>query len=127
MTNLIESTARDTEVCNVGLDYETLYNNIVVRTLTKSTTNEIFKLLTEGIKRLHQQSNAQKVSAQQATKLKIILPERLAISFSPPKRASTPVVEPDQTALIAKVKDLSEQKQHLQESKNENHSQLATD
>ena len=32
MINLIESTARNTEVCNVGSDYETLYSYVLNRT-----------------------------------------------------------------------------------------------
>ncbi len=56
-------------------------NNIVVRTLTKSTTNEIFKLLTQNIRTVHQKLNAEKIATENTRKLRINLPERLVVSF----------------------------------------------
>jgi len=121
-----KETATEKEDDQKGL-YETLYDNIVVRTLTKSTTNEIFKLLTESIRTLHHQSKAKKISANQTKKLRINLPERLVISFSPPKPIPTLTPKLDHTDLTARLKDLTEQRQRLQQSKDENQAQLGVE
>src|SRR6266850_477344 len=121
-----KDTATRKEVDPSGL-YETLYNNIVVRTLTKSTTNEIFKLLTQNIRTVHQKLNAEKIATENIRKLRINLPERLVVSFSPPKPIPTVVPKTDQTALLAQIKVVTEQKQSLEESKAENQSQLAAE
>lgn len=107
--------------------YETLYDNIVVRTLTKSTADEIFKLLAANIKTLHQQLNADRVSVEQIPELRIILPEGLVISFSPPKPIISPVVEKNPAPLLAQIQALTEQKQRLQETIAETLSQRAAE
>jgi hypothetical protein len=66
--------------------YENLYDNIAMRTLTKGTTEEVYKLLTEGIKKLHLRLHGERLRDESVSKLKIILPERLILSFSPPAK-----------------------------------------
>jgi hypothetical protein len=127
-SKLTDTRSEDTSELN-NL-YENLYDNIVVRTITKSTTNEVFKSLTDNIRTLHQKLNAGKEKSEGRQQPKIILPEGLVISFSPP--TPTPALPPstidkDRTALFAQIQDLTTQKQQLQKSQAEYSTQIATE
>src|SRR6266568_3356663 len=79
------TTAGSPDTAAMQALYETLYDNILIRTVTKSTNSEVFGSLVDNIKALHQQLNADTVSVDQIKDLRIILPEGLVLSFSPPK------------------------------------------
>jgi hypothetical protein len=110
--------------------YDNLYDNIVMRTISKSTTDEVYKLLTEGIKNVHLRLNGERLKDQSVSKLKIIIPERLVLSFSPPAqpRATTkPPTDKERAALFAQVRELTEQKQQLRNLRVEHESRIASE
>lgn len=110
--------------------YENLYDNIVVRTITKSNTNEVFKALTDSIRLLHQRLNPERAGGEDVQKIKIVLPERLVISFSPPApppAAAKPPAEKESAALFAQIQDLTEQKRQLQKSIAEYEAQISAE
>lgn len=111
--------ARDERALDLNELYVTLYDNIVVRTITKSNTNEVFKALTDGIKILHQRLNPDRAGREEVGKVRITLPERLVISFSPPAptpAAAKPAAEKESAALFAQIQELTEQKRQIQKS-----------
>lgn len=124
------AVARDDRAADLNELYENLYDNVVVRTLTKSNTNEVFKALTDGIKLLHQRLNPQMLGGEDVRKIKIVLPERLVISFSPPAPApadTKPPAEKESAALFAQIQDLTEQKRQLQKSIAEYEAQISAE
>jgi hypothetical protein len=110
--------------------YETLYDNVVVRTVTKSNTNEVFGLLVEEIRKLHLKLNAGRLEPGDAGKLRIVLPEGLVLSFSPPQAPAAPAepaAEEARAALAEQVRDLTEQKRRLQQSIAEYEAQIVAE
>ena len=101
--------------------YDNLYNNIVIRTSAKSTTNEVFKLLTDTIKSTHLRLNSETLTSEDFQKIKIVLPEGLIFSFSPPKSENIPVVDnsEENKILVNKINDLLKQKENIAVSKDE--------
>jgi hypothetical protein len=108
--------------------YESLYDNVLFRTLTKSTTNEVFRLLTEELRKLHQRLNSGRIDRRNVGKLRILLPEGLVLSFSPPATPSgtaLPPTENARAALSAQIGDLTEQKRRLESSLADYEAQVA--
>jgi hypothetical protein len=87
-------TAKEPESADALTLYKNLYNNIVIRSITKSNTTEIYKLLVEHIKKMHQKIHADKISETDMRQLRILLPENLIISFKP---TTKPVVAAEDT------------------------------
>lgn len=121
--------ARDERASGLNELYENLYDNIVVRTITKSNTNEVFKALTDSIKILHQRLHTERAGGEDVQKIKIVLPERLVISFSPPAPppAAEPPAEKESAVLFAQIQDLTEQKRQLQKSIAEYEAQISAE
>lgn len=109
--------------------YENLYDNVVVRTVTKSTANEVFKLLTDNLKLLHRQLNAERLPPEAARKLRIVLPEGLVFSFTPPKPGPAPAAPAADgyAALREEIDALKGQQLRLRKSRGEVASQLAAE
>jgi hypothetical protein len=106
--------------------YQNLYNNIVVRTITKSNTTEVFKILTDTIKSIHQKLNPKMVTVEDIPKLKIILPEGLVFSFSPPISEIATVADTSKKnlELLNKINDLLTKKEQTAVLKEENAKQI---
>lgn len=111
--------------------YETLYDNIFVRTLTKSTTTETFKALIDNLKLLHQRLNRESRGREDAVtqKLAITLPEGLVMSFSPPRPtpAPRPALDEARNALLGQIQDLTAQQEQLKKSKADNTQRMAAE
>lgn len=103
-----------------------VYDNIVIRTITKSNTNEIFKLLIDTLKSVYQKINNESVKINDIPKLKIILPEGLIFSFSTPTADNNPVIDitKEKTEVLNKINELLKQKEQIAKSKSENATQL---
>ncbi len=83
---------------------EILYNNIVVRTLTKSTNNQIYKLLVERFKKEYSKEDLTK-------KIEITIPESITPSFIGYKGENEEPEEEDETErkeLLKRLNELSE-------------------
>lgn len=110
--------------------YYNLYDNIVIRTITKSNTNEVFKLLTDSIKVVFQKINSETVRAEDIQKIKIILPEGLIISFSPPTVERAITENPsskDLSLILNQIQDLHVQKEQILKSKEDNSIKIRTE
>jgi len=108
--------------------YETLYDNVLVRTLAKANKHPVFGLVTRELRKLHQRLNAGRVDRGEADRLRIVLPEGLVLSFSPPQAAAAPAEtapEAARTALAGQLRELTEQKRRLEQSIAEYESQIA--
>jgi hypothetical protein len=106
---------------------ETLYDNILIRTVTKSTRSEVFKSLTDQIKTVYQQLNADKISVDRIKNLRILLPEGLVFAFSPPKVTPPVTVSSDPGPLFTQIKGLNDQKAKLKDTKGANFSAISAE
>lgn len=99
-----------------------LYDNIVIRTITKSNTNEVFKLLNDSLKSIYLKANRESIKNEDIKKLKIVLPEGLIFSFTTPTIAKP--IEIDNTKekaeVLTKINQLLKQKEQIVKSKAEN-------
>lgn len=86
---------------------DVLFNNIIVRILTKSNTNPIYKSIVDDIKQVYLKSKNVVQTKEELSKLKIIIPERLNMSFVsnvvPPKK---PVIKIDPNKEL--IKEITE-------------------
>lgn len=93
-----------------------LFDNIIVRTLTRDTTNVIYKLITAHIVVVFKTLN----SIPEGEKCRIIIPEGLAITINKaPIDAEKPVDEPevDQKAILKELNILAEFEQKINRAK----------
>lgn len=84
-----------------------LFDNIIVRTLTRDTTNVIYKLITAHIVVVFKTLN----SIPEVEKCRIVIPEGLAIAINEaPEDAEVPEEDPivDQKAILKEINMLSE-------------------
>lgn len=65
--------------------YNNLYDNIVIRILTKSNTSEVYRLLVDGLKSFHQKINKDRLKPEDTSPLQILLPEELILPFARPE------------------------------------------
>lgn len=94
---------------------EILYNNIVVRTLTKSTNNEIFKLLVEFFKKLYLNVNPT------SNEIEITIPESITPSFLGyigENPEPEPEDETEKKELLQRLNDLAEAETLLIDARN---------
>lgn len=115
---------------NLNQAYEVLYDNAVARTITKNTANSIFKTLTDQLKRIHLALHNDQLQAGDLNKLRVVIPEKLVFSFSPPKPTPVPTentnTAPDEAArMMATFQDLEDQKSAVKKAINANLIQLA--
>jgi hypothetical protein len=93
-----------TEATNL---YKNLYINIVVRSITKSNATEIYNLAVDYIKFIHQKLSSEKINPSQIPMIRVLLPEKLILSFTPP---ANPVVTPSgENPIIVEVAALNTQ------------------
>lgn len=93
-----------------------LFDNIVVRTLTRDTTNVIYKLITAHIVVVFKTLN----SIPEGAKCRIVIPEGLTIAINEaPEDAEVPEEEPivDQKAILKEINMLSEFEQKINRAK----------
>jgi hypothetical protein len=93
-----------------------LFDNIIVRTLTRDTTNEIYKLITAYIVVVFKTLK----SIPEGEKCRIVIPEGLAIAINEaPEDAEEPAEEPivDQKAILKEINKLSEFEQKISRAK----------
>lgn len=125
---LIESGAKilnlnhkkgDSDVMN---HYYNLYDNIVIRTITKSNTNEVYNLLSERLKIVYQKLNPETVNTGNIQSLKIILPDGLNFPFSSATRENSSVSDSseERNLILHQIDQLIKEKEQLLNSKNEN-------
>lgn len=99
-----------------------LYDNIVVRTITKSNTNEVFKLLNDSLKSIYQKANRERIKNEDIKKLKIVLPEGLIFSFTTSSTEKPIAIDntKEKAEVLTKINDLLKQKEQIKISKLEN-------
>jgi hypothetical protein len=107
--------------------YETLYDNVVVRTLTRGTANELFKLSCDNLRALHQKLDPQKRSVADKREAKILLPDSLQMTFSLPPSPRPAPVKPDPQHVFAKLNELTEKKRALQQDQKQISEQLTAE
>ncbi|MDD2982464.1 MAG: hypothetical protein PHQ74_03670 [Crocinitomicaceae bacterium] len=109
------------------LDLIRLYNNIVVRTLTKSTTNQIFKLIIDGFREFYPSASASRGLEQGADgtsrEIRIIIPESIKPSFIGFKGTNKEQEEPDiepKLDMLNKLNNLAKTETLLSEAAKQN-------
>lgn len=94
-----------------------LYDNVIIRTLTKSTANAIYKKIVDELKK------AYKALKREESLAEILISERLVPSFTEFKATPRPAT-PDDTAgkeeILARIKELSAAHDLLNEAREEN-------
>ncbi|MCF8299303.1 MAG: hypothetical protein K9J13_17270 [Saprospiraceae bacterium] len=96
-----------------------LYDNILVRTLTKCSTNLLYKLIVEQLKSIYIAVN----SLAADTEFSIIIPERLIFTFANFPDTGDELTAPDSTeqlAILAELQELHEVEKLLIKARNEN-------
>jgi hypothetical protein len=79
-----------------------MYDNIVVRLITKSNTNEVYALLVKYVK-----SFAASLNATTVDKIRIILPERITLTYAEFAGVNAPaVVDPAPAQLLIDINDM---------------------
>jgi hypothetical protein len=99
-----------------------LFDNIVVRTVTKSNANEIFKILTDSLKEGFLKLKREKIKKSESSKLRIVMPEGLIITFSPPKLDREVAVDANTKAdeVAKELSTLLKERERIQSERSEN-------
>lgn len=95
-----------------------LYNNVLVRTLTKSTTNRIYKLMVDQLKSIYSMVYGAEVSS-----LRIVIPDRLNFTFTGfvgPDAAPHVSDAASKTAIINRLEELTVMQNLVEQAKAEN-------
>lgn len=112
---------------NIEIFYENLYDNIVNRVITKSNTNEVFKLLTDTIRSVYQKLNPEKVRFKNLQSIQIMLPEGLILSFKPPKKEDATKTDEgkiENAQVILEINNIEKQKKQIAFLKEENQARI---
>jgi hypothetical protein len=95
-------SGKDAHAAAIQASVEELYNNVLVRTLTRSTTNRLYKLIVDDLKVAYAEAND-----TGDTPLKIVIPARLTLSFTEFTGTGVDPVPNDDTEQIAILEELA--------------------